>query len=91
MKKVFLKIHKKTLVQSYFLVAGPWPETLLKRESNGSVFLCFPGKEFKKPSLQMVRGKVGSLQYTSGRLLLKNFTFTSVMLLIGYLFDNLII
>ena len=91
MKTMFLKIHKKTLVQNYFLVAGPWPETLLKRESNASVFLCFSGKEFKKPSLQMVRDKVGSLQYTSGRLLLKNFTFNSVMLLIGYLFDNLII
>ena len=91
MKKVFLKIHKKTLVQNYFSVAGPWPETLLKRESNASVFLCFPGKEFKKPTLQMVRDKVGSLQYTSGLLLLKNFTLNSVMLLTGYLFDNLII
>ena len=51
--KGVLKNPQENTCAKLFLVAGPWPETLLKRESNASVFLCFPGKELKKPSLQM--------------------------------------
>ena len=52
-------LHEKGVLKNslQFLVSGPWSETLLNRESNAFVFLCFPGKEFKKPSLQMCWGR----------------------------------
>ena len=71
--KNFANPQEKHLCWS--LSCSPLARNFVKRNSNASVFLWNLKNKFKTPSLQN----------TSGLLLLKNFAFSSVMLLISYL------